>query len=182
VTGFLALFSVPFSWIGFFSPARPLPFAVAAAVMNLAVVGCGWWAVYLMGQRAKYGVAMLRFRRFPFHPGGEVELHLARPMRLAGVAAPEARLRCVQERYETRQSGTSRSRVVVSHEMWSATRAAEFRRGEYVWRFDLPAHVPGTALSERPPRYWELELAIEMPGLDYAGTFLVPVYEDRRRR
>ena len=43
-------------------------------------------------------------------------------------------------------------------------------------RFDLPSHVPGCALSERPPRYWELEVTGQAPGIDYGGSFLVPVY------
>jgi hypothetical protein len=182
LTGFLALFLVPFNWIGFFSPHRPLPFAITSAVLDCVVLGCVWWTAYLIGRRAKYGVSTLRFRRFPFRTGDEVELHLARPMMLAGVTAPEALLRCVQERYEIQRSGTDRSQVVVAYEVWSATRTAEFQRGEYVWRFNVPAGLPGTALSERPPRYWELELKVATSGVDYAGTFLVPIYEDGRRR
>lgn len=179
---FLALFMVPVNWIGFFSPGRPLLFAIAAVLGNCVVVGCGWWAVYLMGRRAKYGVSTLRFHRFPFRPGDEVELHLARPSRLAGVEAPEALLRCVQERWQPRQGGKDGEEDIVAFEVWSATRTAEFQRGEYVWRFALPEGLPGTALSEQPPRYWELELKIETAGMDYAGTFLVPIYEDGRRR
>ena len=182
MTGFIGLFAVPFNWIGFFSPERPVPFTIAAVLMDCFVVGCAWRATYLIGRRAKYGVSMMRFRRYPFKPGGEVELHLARPMRLAGVTAPEALLRCVQERYETHGTGKNRSTVVVAYELWSATRTAEYRRGEFVWRFELPETVPGTALSERPPRYWEIELKIAVPGVDYAGTFLIPIYDDGRLR
>lgn len=182
LTGFLMLFLVPFNWVGFFSPERPVPFAAIAALMDLGVFACAWWTVYLVRRRAKYGVSTLRFRRFPFRVGGELELHLARPARLAGIEAPEATLRCVQERYETRGAGRNRSQVVVAYEVWSTTARAGFRWGEYVWRFEVPEDVRGTALSERPPRYWELELAIETDGVDYAGTFLVPVYEDERRQ
>ena len=99
-----------------------------------------------------------------------------------GADAPVALLRCVQERYEIERSGGDSSHVVVAYEVWSATATAEFQRGEYVWRFDVPGSVPGTALSERPPRYWELELKVATPGVDYAGTFLVPIYDDGRRR
>jgi len=181
LTGFLAVFVVPFNWIGFFTP-NSLPFAIAAVLMDCIALGCAWRMVYLIGQRAKHGVSMLRFRRFPFRPGSDIELHLARPTTLASVAAPEARLRCVQERYETRRTSDGDEQRIVAYEVWSATRKAEFVRGEYVWRFDVPEGLPGTALSERPPRYLELDLKIELPGVDYAGTFLVPVYEDGRRR
>ena len=182
LTGFLAVFAVPFNWIGFFSPESPLPFAIAAGLMDCVVLGCAWRMVYLIGQRAKHGLSLLRFRRFPFRPGTEMELHLARPATLASITAPEARLRCVQERYEARRGSDGDEQHIVAYEVWSAMRKAEFARGEYVWRFDVPEGLPGTALSERPPRYWELDLKIELPGVDYAGTFLVPVYEDGRRR
>ena len=175
-TGFLALFLVPFNWVGFFSPERPVIFAGVAVLMDCLLVAAAWRAAYLTGQRAKYGPAMLRFRRFPFKPGGEVEVHMARPARLAGIESPVAVLRCVQERYEVRGSGDDRSQAVVAYELWSDRQPATFKWGEFVWRFALPEGVPGTALSERPPRYWEMELAVEMPGMDFAGTFLVPVY------
>jgi hypothetical protein len=181
-TAFLGLFMVPFNWAGFFSPERSLPITIAAVLMDCGVIASVWWVVYLIGRRAKYGVSMLRFRRFPFRSGGEVELHLARPRGLAGVERPKAVLRCVQERYEKPRTGKSRARVVVAYEVWSTTRTAQFQRGEFVWRFDIPEGLPGTALSERPPRYWELELKVEVPGVDYGGTFLVPVYEGERRR
>ena len=179
-TGFLALFLIPFNWVGFFSPDRPIIFALVALLMDAMLIASGWWVVYLIGRRAKYGPTMLRFRRFPFRTGGEVELHMARPRHLAGIDSPVAVLRCVQERYEMHGSGRNRSMRVVAYELWSERRAAEFRWGEYVWRFAVPEGIPGTALSERPPRYWEFELAVEVPGVDYAGTFLVPVYTRAR--
>jgi hypothetical protein len=178
----LGLFAVPFNWVGFFAPDGPLAFAIAAGLMDLLVLWCAWRAIHLVSQRVKYGVSMVRFRRFPFRPGEEVELRLARPPALSAVTGIDATLRCVQERYETRGSGDDRSKVVVAYEVWSTAQKAEVERGELVWRFELPEGLPGTALSERPPRYWELVVAIEAPGVDYAGTFLVPIYEDGRRR
>ena len=181
-SAFLALFLIPFNWIGFLSPERPAIFAVVAVLMDGMLLASIARIGYLIAQRSKYGPAMLRFRRFPFHPGGEVEVHLARPAHLAGVETPQALLRCVQERYEVEGSGKNRRQVVVAYELWSARETAEFRRGEFIWRFVVPAGLPGTALSERPPRYWELELRVEVPGIDFAGTFLVPVYAGVRGR
>ena len=175
-TAFLALFLIPFNWIGFFSPERPGIFAMVALLMDAVLIGSVGWVAYLIAQRSKYGPTMLRFQRFPFHPGRELEVRLARPRHLAGIETPEALLRCVQERYEMEGTGKNRRKVVVAYELWSDRRGAELRRGEFVWRFAVPDEVPGTALSERPPRYWEMELRIEAPGIDFAGTFLVPVY------
>lgn len=33
-----------------------------------------------------------------------------------------------------------------------------------------------TALSERPARFWELEVEAKTPGVDYHERFLLPVY------
>ena len=42
--------------------------------------------------------------------------------------------------------------------------------------FDIPEDAPGTALSERPPRYWELHVRGETIGPDLDEVFLVPIY------
>ena len=48
--------------------------------------------------------------------------------------------------------------------------------------FPLPDDVPGTRLSERPARYWELDVSSgEVAGPDFEATFLVPVYERAER-
>ena len=49
--------------------------------------------------------------------------------------------------------------------------------GEIAVVFDVPGDVPGTALRERPPRYWELHVHGETIGPDLDEVFLVPVYE-----
>jgi hypothetical protein len=43
-------------------------------------------------------------------------------------------------------------------------------------RFPIPPDAPTTELGARPPRYWELELSAEVPGVDFGARFLVPVY------
>ena len=190
VAGFAAFGAIllaPFNWLSFFSGADVGGLKPVTAIFDLMMIGVGAWAAYLVARRRKYGVGMLRFRRFPFTTGDEVEVMLARVGPLASLDALEATLRCVQERYETtRRSGKRESRVVC-YEVWSETRRSEQGDGrrsterDFTWRFTVPESVPGTTLSERPPTYWELEVKAEMPGVDYRATFLVPVYEDARR-
>ena len=45
-------------------------------------------------------------------------------------------------------------------------------------KFTLPENGIETRLSERPPRYWELELLAEAPGIDFMAFFLLPVYKE----
>lgn len=179
---FLALIAVPLNWVGFISPERRILFTIAAVIMNCVVVGYWCWTAYLVRRRMRYGVPVLRFRRFPFRRGEDIELRLTRPRALEGIAAPEATLRCVRERHEVRGNGRNRHVEIISDEMWSVAGKAELERDEYVWRFAVPVGVLGTALSHDPPRYWELALAIATPGVDYGATFLVPIYADKRRR
>lgn len=183
---FSALLLAPFNWVSFISSEGRGMFKVITGAFDVMILGMGAWAVYLVARRRKYGVGVLRFRRFPFTTGDEVEVMLARLGPLASLDSLEATLRCVQERYETtRRGGKSESRVVC-YEVWSETKRSEAGDGrrsterDFTWRFAVPESVPGTSLSERPPRYWELEVKAEMPGVDYRATFLVPVYEDLR--
>jgi hypothetical protein len=43
-------------------------------------------------------------------------------------------------------------------------------------KFDLPAGDLATQLSRVPPRYWQLELRAERPGIDYDVKLLLPIY------
>ncbi len=43
--------------------------------------------------------------------------------------------------------------------------------------FEIPMQPElATELAVNPPRYWEIIVAADTPGIDYKGTFLVPVY------
>ncbi|HEX2718998.1 MAG TPA: hypothetical protein VHM67_15120 [Gemmatimonadaceae bacterium] len=175
---FLELFLTPFHWVGWFSPERPLPFRIIPLVFDLVVVGLLWHAGVLVARRRRFGSPVLRFARFPFLAGGSVEVTLPRFGQLGFVSRLTATLRCIQERYETRDSGDDRSREVVYYALWSETLQVEpSRRGDFEMRFELPADAPSSELSTRPARFWELELASgDIPGADYSATFLIPVY------
>jgi len=89
-------------------------------------------------------------------------------------------LRCIEERYETRAGDES---------TWTASYQLHADRLEIdpAWgrmagqwnvpvTFMLPAAPFETSLSARPPRYWELAVHGESPGVDFDATFLVPIY------
>ena len=82
--------------------------------------------------------------------------------------------RCVHERYEVRGNSSR----IVCYELYSDVRQLEGAGATAPLRvfFKLPVGAHGTALSERPPRCWELSIEAASHGVDYRGTFLVPVY------
>ena len=73
---FVALFSLPFHWIGFVAPHAPRAFAVGAVLMDVGLAWLLFRAVRLVLIRRRYGRSWLRFARFPFRAGDRVELSL----------------------------------------------------------------------------------------------------------
>jgi hypothetical protein len=153
---------------------------------GLGLLGRG---VYLVLRRARHGLAEVRFGRFPFFLGGPLEVELLREPNAPRLPRLTARLACVVERWVEREVPSSTddarqgkaTRVLEREEVWHAVQAVAPGPGPRIpLRFELPP--PGgaavaTALSEDPPRYWELSLHADLPGVDFGATFLVPVYE-----
>ena len=181
-TLFIALFLVPFHWIGIAAKDAPRIFLVFALMFDLVVIGLLARAVRLVMMRRRYGASWLRFGHFPFLAGEQLDASLDAVGGLASIDRLTATLQCVQERYETRGSGKNRSTQVVCYALWSETKTVERgKRGTFDFSFTPPADAPGSALSERPARFWELVLTSDdVPGVDYAATFLVPVYPSKR--
>jgi len=167
-------------------PQVLLPGAAIGLILALAL-GLLGWGVLLVLRRTRHGRSELRFVRCPFRLGGPLEVILVRDPGAPPLEGLTATLRCVVERWVDRpgtdDAGELASRRQVERQVaWSETRPVPFVHGSRLpIRFELPAPggaAVGTALSGRPPRYWELELRARLPGLDYGALFLVPVYEE----
>jgi hypothetical protein len=168
--------------------------AILPAVEGLAVIGLalflglfllvGLWlvarGVLSVQRRSRYGACQLRFSRFPYLLGERLDVTLVRDGATAPLPGLLARLVCVEEQWAVpgaSDRAPRRRRV----ERWSETRPVPGAGGAHVpIRFDLPPpgpDAPGTELSAELPRYWELELWADLPGLDFRAVFLVPVYQ-----
>jgi len=70
---------------------------------------------------------------------------------------------------------------VVHDEIWRGTwiieqpRNFQFRE-KVELSFDRPLGARSTELSADKPIFWELEVKLDLPGLDFSETYLVPVY------
>jgi len=67
---------------------------------------------------------------------------------------------------------------------WHLDEARTFESGEEIeLRFDLPADARSTQLnpgdSAERAVFWELEAKLDLPGLDFEETYLVPIYAPR---
>lgn len=171
---FMAIFLVPFHWVAFVSPARPFMFQLVTLVFDAAGVALLGRVGYLVARRIRYGPSRIALARFPMTPGTTAELILDDLSPVARAFPIRATLRCVEERFEVRGTGRNRARVSVPYELYRDQ--TTIAPGETRLRFELPENVPGTRLAAQPPRYWELDLAAETPGVDFGARFLVPVY------
>jgi hypothetical protein len=178
----LGIFLVPFNWVAF-SPrsgidvwGRILFVAVTGAFDVLTAVVAGY-AAYFGWRRARFGPVFLRFERVPLMLGtsARVWLRVSRPPADCRLAAT---LRCIEERYVS----DSESTATQSEQVWADVLPVEPAWGNVggSWNLPIGLRLPlgpyETRLADRPPRYWELEVRGEAPGVDFDATFLVPVY------
>jgi hypothetical protein len=146
--------------------------AVLSAFM-LAGVGRG---LYLLARRGKHGAVELKLARVPFHLGERLEAELVRAAGGPALGSVFATLRCVQERYTARRENNVPIETQVLHEERVALGPGGGRL-RFPVAFELPADPAlATDLTTKPPRYWELEVTSDVPGIDFGATFVVPVY------
>jgi hypothetical protein len=170
----MILFLLPFHWVAFFSRERPVVFQLVTLIFDAVIVALLWRVGHVVARRLRYGESRLRLGDFPIAPGRDAELLLDELSPRARAYPIRATLRCIEERFEVRGSGKNSSRESICYELYRDERLVA--PGEPRVVFPIPDAVPGTRLAEPPPRYWELELSAETPGVDYGARFLVPVY------
>lgn len=178
------LFIAPFNYL-LFKEEVPLLMSIvvgafdALCVFTLGNAGVRW------GRAFKFGQAELRFDRFPCSTREPVRLTWIAPSGCSGAATGGFTLRAIVEWMETHGSRKSRQTRVVHEQRWCASWVLESptlitpgMNCELV--FDLPPDAPSTAMRAARPLFWELEVSLNLPGLDFKDTYLVPIYGPRR--
>ncbi len=151
------------------------------AIFDLAILYSWGLLFYKFGRSLQHQRGRLRFRSFPFFLGGSLEVELLGADRLRGFRSLTVSLRCIREAFESGTGVNSKSRMVVSYQIYEDGRtltpdANPITGPDLRISFPLPSGDYSTRLGKRPPQFWELEITADMPGADYAATFLVPVY------
>lgn len=178
-TLFLGLFLSPFNYFAWKDAGAMGCFILLIVLFDLIAAAMLVQTLLYAVHELKYGRSRLRFERFPFFLGDALEARLHAGRSLHRYQTLSFTLRCVEESVRSDGDGNK----VVCHQVWADSHElppGEWSEGrEPLIRFELPQGDHGTRLSARPPRYWELEVKADTPGLDYSATFLVPVYERR---
>lgn len=176
------IFLAPFNWWAFVSGETSFVLYFVVGLFDLIIVGIFCQFVYHTLQFFKYGTSRLLFFTFPFHLGGELKLGLEGLPSSALIKELELNLRFIEERYEIRGTGNDRCQDVVCHQKYLDQRrlaGREIPPGpvlEFEW--SLPENAGFVnRLSERPARFWELEVLAKTSGVDYDERSLLPVCE-----
>ena len=173
-------FLAPFHWWAFVSGDGHMMVKVMVVFFDLAFgLAGGYYFFHNLALFLKYGNSRLRFNNFPFLLGDKLSVVLVGlPSEINQL---QLDLRCIEEQYETRGSGRNReSRVVcyqLYHEGWTLKGREAASSGKLSLEWDLPSEPELiSTLSQRPARFWELEVKADTPGVDYHSRFLLPVY------
>jgi hypothetical protein len=132
----------------------------------------------------KFGGSRIEFAHFPYRLPEPIVIRWEQPKGIARVNKGAFTLRCVEEWFEREGDGSNNSRRLAHEEIWSGTWHLEqprpFELGKWMeLRFELPADAPSTQLSAERPVFWEFEVKLDLPGLDFEETYLVPIYSAR---
>lgn len=157
--------------------------AIAMVMFVFPAVGVGLLvaAIYTALRRLRFGRSVCTIDRVPIEAGrtfhGEVEMR--------GDAVPEdgyhLRLSCVRRIV----TGSGRNRSVTETPIWShehvVSAATVMRSPAGGVRVPFSMTIPPDAQStdirrERDSVHWRLDVAAELPGVDYAATFELPVF------
>jgi len=176
----ITAFLVPFNWWAFFSNDDTWMVKIFVALFDLMLVACWWGLFHTLVWALKYGPARLTWDSFPVRRDA-VLLRWEPGRGLRNWDAGVFILRCVRERVEiVRKQNETETRQL--HEcLWEEERRLDgkstvFGSRELGLAFTLPVEVPGTSISAEQPVYWELEVKISQPGVDFFHRYLVPIY------
>ena len=177
---FLTLFLSMFNYWAFFAKG-PWPVKIIVIIFDLVLIAAWWAALMRLGRSLKFGGSRIEFLNFPYQVGKPAIIRWWPARGIQLVNKGTFTLRCVEECFETSGSGRNRSKHLVHEEVWSGTWRAEqtqsFSSGQFAdLRYELPEEVSSTQLSTDKPVFWELEVKLDLPGLDFQETYLVPIY------
>jgi hypothetical protein len=176
----LTIFLSMFNWWAF--AARGPWMVKAITILFDCIVLVMWWkAGQQFWSALKFGHSRIVFTRFPYRLPEPVVLRWQPGGGITQINKGTFTLRCVEEWMESSGSGDNRSTTLVHQEIWSGKWVLEQPRKLQLLdavelRYELPADARPTQLSADKPVFWELEIRLDLPGLDFKETYLVPIY------
>jgi hypothetical protein len=175
-------FLAPFNCLAFVSDSGGIFWQILTGLFDVMILfGVGSYLLKNAGQFLALGNGRVSFQDFPFFLGQPMHLIIER---LPGdLTTVHLDLRCIEESYEIREreGGQTRESIVVYYQIYHD---AQTIRGEQVnetgelrcaWNLPDDKYLTNTP-SERPAKFWELEVQDTRSGMDYHSRFLLPVH------
>jgi hypothetical protein len=177
----MTVFLSIFNWVTFYMPNSPWIIKGITYLFDFIALGMWWMAAKQLGCALKFGHSRIEFSSFPCRIPDPVVIQWRPFGGIHHVNKGTFTLRCVEEWMESRGYGKNRSVTLVHEEVWSARWLLEQPRNlqlreQVELRYELPSSALPTNLSADKPFFWELEVKLDLPGLDFKETYLVPVY------
>ncbi len=162
----------PYAEVVFFykdATATAKALMVIAILVAAAFLGHG---LYLLARRLQFGRSTLRFAEFPYALGETLEAEFRTSVNVRAFDSLLVTLRCIEEQRSEIGDGD-----LETWEIWKSEQLVPRPMVPVLLKFNLP-NDPALAshLAADLPRYWELEVTCERPGIDFCARFLVPVY------
>ena len=178
---FLTLFVSLLNWMIFTDRSSGTVAKVVIALFDLAALWLWCVSGWKFSKAVKFGKSRLEFARFPYHREEPIFLRWLAPSGVTQIGKGTFTLRSVVEWFEQQGSGKNATSILVHEEQWSGTwfldHAMRIRVGDGVeLRCEWPHDSKSTEFSADMPVFWELEVKLDLPGLDFAETYLVPIY------
>jgi len=146
-------------------------------IFDIIILIMFFYMLYLIARQKKYGSTRVSYGSFPFSPDRPVKLAFEGGYELTDKADLKTTLRCIQEKFIVRKVGNNRKGRVGCFKLYednSIFSTDSTARAELEFR--ILDDSPSTVLIERLPTYWELIIRADLPGVDYEGLFLAPIY------
>jgi len=176
----LTIFLSMFNWWAF-AARGPWMVKGITALFDAVALAMWWKAGQQLWSALKFGHSRIAFTRFPYRVTEPVVLRWQPGGGIAQINQGTFTLRCVEEWMEASGGGNNRTTDVVHEALWSGQwvleRPRKLQLKEAVeLRYELPADARPTQLSADKPLFWELEVSLDLPGLDFKEAYLVPIY------
>lgn len=168
------LVSIPAAVVGVRAAVREGNRAALVALLFPAVgAGLLVWALRITIRRRRYGSSVLELRTLPAAVGHALEGTVRTP---AGLRPPEG-FRVVLSCIRRVTSGSGRNRSTSESVLWQEEQRIHAAGLGVPVAFAIPADaVPSDPARGGDRTLWRLELSAEVPGVDYAAGFEVPVF------
>jgi hypothetical protein len=176
----LSIFLSMFNWWAF-GINGPWMVKIIVGLFDIFVLFVWGAAFRQLGRAIKFGHSRIEFAHFPCRLSEPVVLRWQPGSGISRVNAGTFTLRCVEEWTERRGRGDNENAVLIHEEIWSVKGIIEQPRNlplhdAMELRYELPPDALPTNLSADKPLFWELEVKLDVPGLDFNESYLVPIY------